>query len=58
MVAGTKFYNPTGFERRDGSKAFVDALLVFYNKTRKISGIIRKDICQSSPAMKYNGTHI
>ena len=33
-------------------------LVVFVDKTRKLSEIIHKDIFQESPEMKYNDTHI
>ena len=33
-------------------------LVVVVNKTHKLSEIIYKDICQASPAMKYNDTLI
>ena len=58
MEAGTNFFNPTSFEKRDGGKAVVDALLVVSDNNRKLSGILRKDICQESQAMKYNDTYI
>ena len=36
----------------------MDTLVVVVNKTHKLSEIIRKYICQASPAMKYNDIHI
>ena len=52
------FLNPTFIKWPGGVKAFVYALVVVVNKTLKLSEIICWDICQASPAMKYNNTHI
>ena len=57
MEVGTNFFNLAIFKVRSGGKALVDALLVVV-KTRKLSEILCKEICQESPAMKYINTHI
>ena len=36
----------------------MDALVVVFDKTHKLSEIIHKEICQASPEMKYNDTNI
>ena len=58
MEAGNNCFNLAVFKGRVGGRAFVDSLLVVVNNTRKLYGILCKDIFQASPARKYNVTHI
>ena len=58
MDAGNNVFNLTVIRGRSGGKAFVCALVIVVDKTCKRSEIICKDICQASPAMEYNDTHI
>ena len=58
MDAGNNDFNLTVIKGCGRGKSFVCALVNVVDKTRKQSEIICKDICQVSPEMEYNDTHI
>ena len=58
MEAGINIFNLAVIKGISGGNAFVDALVVIFYKNRKLSKILCKYICQASPAIKYNDTHI
>ena len=58
MEADNHFFNLVILRVRGVGNEFVYALVVVFDKTRNLSEILRKCICQASPAMKYNDNHI
>ena len=58
MDAGNNVLNLTVIKGCGRGKSFVCALVNAVDKIHKLSEIICKDICQASPEMEYNDTHI
>ena len=58
MEADNNFFNLVILRVRGVGNEFVYALVVVFDKTRNLFEILRKYICQASPAMKYNDNHI
>ena len=52
------FFNLSVCKGHGGDKPFVDSIVVVVEKTCKLSEIIRKDVFQAYPAIKYNDTNI